>query len=164
MSLSLMAQMNYCVRVATTNFADRYDQMTHQAKKRMSQAGAYNALMRPIISAFALALLLVGCTTIRYDYYPPSSDQGRFCITQCAGVREMCQGNEIQRAQYDQALCERRSESMYRACLRHADSKDEAKRCYRQSCFSHENTWRCDEDYRQCFVNCGGAIQVIEEE
>lgn len=39
----------------------------------MNQAGAYNPLMRSIISAFALALLLVGCTTIRYDYYPPSS-------------------------------------------------------------------------------------------
>ena len=156
--------MNYCVRVATTICADKNDQMTHKKKTRTNQADAHNGLMHPIVSALTFVFLLAGCTTTRYDYYPPSTEQGRFCITQCAGVREMCQGNEIQRAQYEQALCERRSESMYRTCLRHADSNDEAKRCYRQSCFSHENTWRCDEDYRQCFVNCGGAIQVIEEE
>ena len=116
-----------------------------------------------LIGLFALVALLAGCTSIRYEYFPPNTDQGRFCITQCAGIREMCLGNEIQRAQYDQAICEQRAESQYRSCLRHADSKKEAKQCYRHSCYSSENTWRCDEDYRRCFVNCGGVINIIEE-
>ncbi len=113
--------------------------------------------------ALVLTVLLGGCTTIRYEYYPPNTEQGRFCITQCAGVREMCQGNEIQRAQFDQAMCEQRADSMYHSCLRHADNKDDAKKCYRQSCFSNEDTWRCDENYRQCFVGCGGVVRAIEE-
>ena len=121
------------------------------------------ALLNLLLGLIAFAALLGGCSTIRYEYFPPNTDQGRFCITQCAGVREMCQGNEIQRAQYEQALCKQRNESIYRSCLRHADSKDDAKKCYRQSCFASENTWRCDENYRQCFVGCGGIVNAIEE-
>ena len=115
-------------------------------------------------STLTLTILFSGCTTIRYEYIPPATDQGRMCISQCSGVREMCQGNEIQRAQYNQALCEQRNESTYRRCLHHADSKDEAKKCYRQSCYSSENTWRCDENYRQCFVSCGGIVHAIKED
>ena len=123
----------------------------------------YFLKQRPLLVALGLIVLLSGCTTIRYEYYPPNTEQGRFCITQCSGVREMCQGNEIQRAQFDQAMCEQRAESTYRSCLRHADNKDDAKKCYRQSCFSNEDTWRCDENYRQCFVGCGGVVRAIEE-
>ena len=117
-----------------------------------------------LFGVLALALLLAGCTTIRYEYYPPASDEGRICVTHCAGVREMCQGNEIQRAQYDRALCEQRSDSVYRSCLHQASNKDEAKKCYRPACWTSENTWRCDENYRQCFVGCGGSIRAIKEE
>ena len=115
------------------------------------------------LGLLVVLLSLIGCKSIHYQYIAPASEQGKICITHCAGVREMCHGNEIQRAQYDQALCEQRSESIYRNCLHHADSKDEAKKCYRPACWSHENTWRCDENYRQCFVSCGGTIHIFEQ-
>lgn len=116
-----------------------------------------------LFAALALSLL-AGCTTIRYEYFPPATEQGKICVTHCSGVREMCQGNEMQRAQYDRALCEQRSESIFRTCLRQADNRDESKKCHRPACFAHENTWRCDENFRQCFVGCGGTIHAIKEE
>ena len=119
---------------------------------------------RQLFPVLALSVLLAGCVTTRYEYFPPASDQGRMCVTQCSGVRELCQGNEMQRAQYDRSLCEQRSDATYHSCLRHADNRDEAKKCYRPACFASENTWRCDENYRQCFVGCGGIIHTIKEE
>ncbi len=115
------------------------------------------------MTALTLSLILAGCTTIHYEYVAPTTDQGRICVTQCAGVREMCQGNEINRAQSERYACEQRSESSYRSCMHHAENRDEAKKCHRPACYAHENTWRCDENYRQCFVGCGGIVHAIKE-
>ena len=117
-----------------------------------------------LMTALTLLLIMSACTTIRYEHIPPTTDQGRICVTQCAGVREMCQGNEINRAQSERYACEQRSESSYRNCLHHAENRDQSKKCYRPACYAHENTWRCDENYRQCFVGCGGTIHTIKEE
>lgn len=116
-----------------------------------------------LITGLALCILLAACSTTRYEYHPPATEQGRICVTHCAGVREMCQGNEINRAQSERFACEQRSESIYRNCLRQADNRDEAKKCYRSTCWASENTWRCDENYRQCFVVCGGSVHMYKE-
>ncbi|MBI1889452.1 MAG: hypothetical protein HYS18_02270 [Burkholderiales bacterium] len=112
-------------------------------------------------------LLLSACETIRYEYRPPVTDQGRMCITQCAAIKETCRGNEIQRAQREKASCERSNESHFRACLAKASGKEEVKACEKdhdkRSCWGLESTYRCEEDYRTCFVNCGGAIIVHKE-
>lgn len=115
------------------------------------------------VVALAISLTLIGCSTIRYEYFPPTTEHGQICATHCSGIREVCQGNEINRAQSERFACEQRSESIYRSCLRQADNRDEARKCYRPACFAHENTWRCDENYRQCFVGCGGIIHTIKE-
>ena len=118
---------------------------------------------RRLVVFASLALLLAGCQTIRYEYTPPTSDQGRLCITHCAGIRENCRGNEMQRAQWEMASCEQHSEFSYRTCLSQAITRNDGKRCFRSSCWAHENTWRCDEGYRQCFVGCGGTIRTFKE-
>ena len=117
-----------------------------------------------LFATLVLALLFSGCTTIRYEYVAPHTEQGRYCTTQCAAIKDSCQGNEISRADAERYACEQRSEYQYHDCLRHARNDAEAKRCYRQACFSHPNTWRCDENYRQCFVGCGGIVHTIKEE
>jgi hypothetical protein len=117
-----------------------------------------------MMAAITACLLIAGCSTVRYEYFPPASEQGRMCITHCQGIREMCRGNEINRTQSERYACEQRSESVFRNCQRHANSREEAKKCYRPACNVYENTWRCDEDFRQCFVGCGGTINVIKEE
>lgn len=117
-----------------------------------------------LFATLLLALLFSGCTTIRYEYFPPSTEQGRYCTTQCAAIKDSCQGNEISRADAERYACEQRSEYQYHDCLRHARNDAEAKRCFRPACHSYPNTWRCDENYRQCFVGCGGIVHTIKEE
>lgn len=102
---------------------------------------------------------------MHYEYYPPATEAGRQCVVQCSGVREMCISNENFRAQNDRAACEQRNHRNYQQCMRHADDKDEAKACARtqQSCYVSANTYRCDENYRSCYVTCGGRIEVIQD-
>lgn len=116
-----------------------------------------------IVGSLTALLLVTGCVTTRYEYVAPATEQGRYCATQCAGVREICQGNEINRAEAERRSCEQRSDYQYHDCLHHARSDDEAKRCFRTACWSNPNTWRCDENYRQCFVGCGGAVHMYKE-
>lgn len=116
-----------------------------------------------IFGTLALILLVTGCATTRYEYVAPPTEQGRYCATQCAGVREICQGNEMNRAQAERNACEQRSDYQYHDCLHHARNNDEAKRCVRPACWSNQNTWRCDENYRQCFVGCGGTVHMFKE-
>lgn len=122
--------------------------------------------MRYLAPSFAALLLtLAGCETVEYQYRAPATEQGRMCVTQCAGIKEMCHGNEMQRAEAERATCERNSSRNYRACMSKARSKDEMQNCEKRkdSCFVSENTYRCEVDYRACYVNCGGAITEIRK-
>jgi hypothetical protein len=121
--------------------------------------------MKSVFRMFCVlaALLIAGCTTVRYEYQPPSSDTGRLCVTQCQGIREVCRGNEINRAQAERYACEQRSEMAYRGCYRNARSPDEARRCYRPACNIPDTQWRCDERFRQCFEGCGGVIRKFTQ-
>ena len=57
--------------------------------------------------------LLSACETVRYEYTPPATADGKQCVVQCASVREMCRSNENQRAAYKQQSCEQRSDAAY---------------------------------------------------
>lgn len=111
----------------------------------------------------SVLLLVAGCSTTRYEYVAPRSEQGRYCATQCAGIKEACESNEINRASAERYACEQRSEYQYHDCRRRADSDEEARKCFRPACWSNPNTWRCDENYRQCFVGCGGTVHTFKE-
>ena len=121
--------------------------------------------MKRLLWGLAL-LVLSGCETISYRMTPPPSEMGRLCIAQCAGVRETCLGREEQRAYREREDCERRSERRLRQCLAEAGSDEpRRKKCHRQSggCYRSADTSRCEEDYRQCYANCGGRIERVVE-
>ena len=71
----------------------------------------------------------------------------------------------MKRAQMEKASCERSSDTAYRACMAQPvakeHEKDKTQDCEKKkkSCWSYEDTDRCETDYRQCFVNCGGAVE-----
>lgn len=111
-------------------------------------------------------LILSACSFVRYEYHPPVTEAGRQCAVQCAAIREMCISNENFRAQNDRAACEQRNHWNYQRCIKRADDKDDAKACARSQpmCWASPNTFRCEENYRSCFVSCGGQINVIKEE
>ena len=112
-----------------------------------------------------MSLLLASCTYLRYEYDPPATEGGRQCVVQCSAVREMCMSGESQRAFNDRYFCQQNQNRNYQYCLRSAENKNEARKCFnnQSACFASPNTYRCDEGYRACFVTCGGQIQVFEE-
>lgn len=126
----------------------------------------------PSCRRLAVALLAFGlaaCETTHYTFRPPATDAGRICTTQCGANREHCRGNEMQRAQRERATCERSADHAFQSCMAQPVPKeregDKARDCEkkRRSCWSYEDTERCDSDYRQCFVNCGGLVEERTE-
>ncbi len=128
-------------------------------------SGTASRLLRRFCVAAGL-LFLTGCSFVRYEYYPPTTDGGRQCVAQCSIAREVCVGNENQRALNDRQSCEQRNRWNYQNCVRRANDKNDAKSCagLQSSCWASANTYRCDENYRSCFVSCGGHINVIKEQ
>jgi hypothetical protein len=116
-----------------------------------------------LVLMFLAATLLSGCKTTRYQFTPPPSDQGRLCVAQCASIKETCRGHEIRRAQSEKNACERTEDQVFRACISKPSSDEKACKKQRKYCSSSEHTWRCDEDYRSCYQNCGGTILQYEE-
>ena len=116
-----------------------------------------------LFTAVIFVLLLAACS--HYEYRPPASEAGRQCTVQCAAVREMCFSNENNRAQNEKASCEQRNRWNYQQCMRRADDKDDAKACARAqpTCWANANNFRCEENYRSCYVNCGGQVTLVED-
>jgi len=112
-----------------------------------------------------LAALLGGCATTHYDLKAPESDPGRYCVTQCAAIKETCNGNEIRRANAEKAGCEKSNGVVFAACAAKSTTKDQEKECekHRKYCWSSPDTDRCDGEYRSCFVNCGGSVHEYTE-
>ena len=128
-------------------------------------SGTTSRLLRRFCVVAGL-LFLTGCSFVRYEYHPPSTDGGRQCVAQCSIAREVCVGNENQRAANERQVCEQQNRWNYQNCIRRAKDKDDARSCsrYQNSCWASPNTYRCDENYRSCFVSCGGHINVIKEQ
>jgi len=122
-----------------------------------------NNSIKQIMVGILLAMLS-GCS--HCVYHPPASEAGRQCVVQCAGVREMCIGNENARAQNERAACEQRNRVNYQTCMKHAKTNDEANACSRaqNSCSANASTYRCEDSYRACYVNCGGTVQVVKDQ
>jgi hypothetical protein len=113
----------------------------------------------------ASAFLLMACETTRHEYQAPPTAKGKQCVVQCASVREMCRSNEFKRVNLAKSTCEKRSDTTYRACMDKAKNKNDEKNCTkrRESCYENDSSWRCDEEYNQCFSNCGGTVRTIIE-
>lgn len=109
-------------------------------------------------------LFLFGCSPVyrtNYTFTPPEDSEGRTCIWQCENSKLQCQQLEEMRYQ----ACEARAERDYLNCenrKRYRVNKDGELECY-QNCYC----WRascsrsyesCEQQYRLCYVNCGGDV------
>jgi hypothetical protein len=116
---------------------------------------------------FAMLFGLSGCGpiySIHYDFYSPHSWQGRQCANDCLANKTTC--NMQCAANYQNCLNAARLTALP-SYLAYVDERKKAGKeidrtladfadysgCY-QSC-------GCEENYRQCFTNCGG--KVIEQ-
>ena len=118
------------------------------------------------IGALCAVLLVSGCETVRYEYQAPENARGKQCVVQCASIRETCRSNENQRVQSEKRSCERRSETTYLVCMDKANSnKDQQAACNKKrgQCYGYPSYQLCNDDYNQCFSNCGGVVKKIVE-
>ena len=124
-----------------------------------------------------------------YTLTPPSTAQGRTCVTACQNGKQLCISNARADAQQCEADKRRRKQSCYdradltyRSCLaglgsRTTTQRDEFRRsscsssrsnaqsaCNTsygfQTCRSGNSGSKCDDGYRGCFEECGGKVQA----
>jgi len=113
-----------------------------------------------------MLVLLIGCETVHYNFIPPVTTEGKQCVVQCASIREMCTANENQLAAYKQQSCDEREDHKYYVCMKSTThNKDLQAKCdkKRNYCSQYPDTARCNQEYNQCFSNCGGTVQTIIE-
>lgn len=100
-------------------------------------------------------ITLTSCTTITYKYIPPSSQTGRMCINRCINYRSECRSRcDFTKLQYDTLNTVR-------------DFYGTNPNVPPYELFNNDNIHyncytNCDADYRMCYQNCGGLVQVIE--
>lgn len=117
-----------------------------------------------LLAVFAL-ITLSACQSVRYEYQPPPTEAGRFCVTQCAAIRETCRGNEIRHAERERESCQQSSDRNFSSCMHKAGNDEQKKDCEkkRSYCWASENIQRCVDGYNECFANCGGGVNKIVE-
>lgn len=117
---------------------------------------------------FLIIVMLISCSP-RYhtEYYKlPLKNQNQIMCTQiCEGSRQSCIQMENQNYQH----CKNIAEMTYQNCLANRvyvynqkKNRTECKMncyCSRNHC-SQPNYELCEENYRQCYVACGGEIKA----
>jgi hypothetical protein len=149
------------------------------------------AVLRILVIAFSFFVIgLTGCAE-KYRYIPPTSEAGLECVTECLSMKNTCREHELERARAAQRECEKRSsdeyfeckrrteeelaqcqekaKEEYIACLKYASDRSscheeecEEKSCHKRGCYESANFRACESDYRDCYQQCGGVIEVIE--
>ncbi|MGH6960216.1 MAG: hypothetical protein ACREE7_07025 [Dongiaceae bacterium] len=126
----------------------------------------------------AAALLLAACSTTEYVFTPPETAEGKACVERCQATQSSCRREQDVRADHAKAQCEadsaRREKQCaiqapieYAACLRFARNDEERaacalEDCTQPACYASPQYGLCDGDFRFCYQNCGGKIDLIE--
>jgi hypothetical protein len=126
----------------------------------------------------AAALMLSACTTTEYVFTPPETAEGKACVERCQASQSSCRRDQDARAERIRARCEaesaRREEACviqapieYAACLKFAKTDEERaacalEDCTQPACHATPSYALCENDFRFCYQNCGGRIDLIE--
>lgn len=115
-----------------------------------------------LLIASILALASCGPTyQTFYDYKPMKNATSKRCANDCIALKQDCQSIALQ----DYNSCQTRAEIAYQSCEDRKyfgyNKKGEWEclencYCFRESC--SENSARCEESYKECYVNCGGTV------
>lgn len=129
--------------------------------RRRRRCGVYALLGMP---------MLFGCGPVyqtHYDYTPPTSAEGRACVTACESSRMQCEMIEQQRgalceqqADMEYERCRSRSEDQYNACTASGRSGCFHEVCIRRSCSTSADA--CVQTYNRCYGTCGGNVRATE--
>ena len=141
----------------------------------------------PIAGLFFLA----GCSTTQYHFTPPPSESGLACVSQCQINQENCRNiekfasshkqqecektskSELKscevKAEYDYKQCELNTDKEYKLCIKEPSKTSicykpicPKKSCYANKCNHTVNDDLCPSNFRSCFKQCGGKIELIK--
>lgn len=100
-----------------------------------------------------LLFMLGACT--EYAYIPPPGPQGEACVSRCGFERQQCRA--VINQDYQQCQATRNfALSAYNRCV-----SSGRRGCVQpHECRNH--SWRCDDEYDQCFRGCGGRIEEVQ--
>ena len=134
-------------------------------RQQLSQWSICMNFRRNII-LFLSILCLYSCTTYRYEYIAPNDESGKNCAVQCINAKNVCYSGAQYQAQANANICQQQNSYSYQACVYRARSQDEMRRCNPnpQYCSTNPNYWNCEESYRQCFVACGGIVNIYKNQ
>ena len=121
---------------------------------------------RGLFLALVVALVLVACTTYRYEYTAPPTESGKACAMQCMNTKNVCYGGMQAQAQNNAYQCQQNNHYNYQSCVAHAQTRDDVKKCNPNPkyCSNNANYWQGDESYRQCYATCGGTVHMYKNE
>ncbi|AMO55002.1 hypothetical protein [Endozoicomonas montiporae] len=115
-------------------------------------------------AALVFPALLAGCDmgpTIRYRYFPPTTDNGLLCVAICKNSRTQCR--EYAQSHYEQCRMQEKMRRMQEEnCRLRSKDKEAASGCFmgfHEFC-SSPNTSACERDYDQCYQDCGGEVEA----
>jgi len=137
-----------------------------------------------------LALLLVGCAK-EYVYIPPATEAGVQCVAGCQARQAQCRERATESAAAEKRACEETATAEVYACEANRDAEylacqDAAEAdyvgcrkyapdpsgcikqtctlqsCTRNSCYQSANYSLCGSDFRACYQQCGGKIELMD--
>lgn len=141
------------------------------------------------ILLFVSALALSACTTYKEDWVPPSTAAGTACVSQCNDTKLSCQVSQqvlVQQceATYNRAIADYQSCkaknpatsycTSYRTKTEVINGQTVTKQectstryespCQEpvKSCSTTSSNITCDNNFKACFVSCGGTINRYE--
>ena len=99
----------------------------------------------------------------RYAYGPPTTPEGRMCVNQCQQMSTMCKQN----CKLNKQQCE--TNSLLQAQLEYQNylNAQQAKGLlinktvdnFKRPCYNNSCEQECDQNFRFCFMNCGGQVR-----
>ncbi len=99
-------------------------------------------------------IMLSACTTISYQFVPPSTQAGRMCLNECLRYKSKCKNNCEMKDMQQQSL-----NIMTNAVANNKNNYYTSPSYYNNyQCISD-----CEEDYRSCYENCGGQVIRVEQ-
>lgn len=101
--------------------------------------------------AALLAISFSACSTARWT--PPADTQGKACVQSCNEIRKVCQSQNTGNL----AGC---ADGFYNAISSY-DAAYEYRQpsCPGEEAYAAQNS-SCQQDYKRCFVRCGGQINA----
>lgn len=137
-----------------------------------------------------VAFSLMGCAK-EYVYIPPVTEAGTQCVTGCQDRQAQCRERAVENAASEKKACEEsaaaeasaceaereaellicqeEAETDYAGCRKYAPNPNgcikqtcPTQPCLKNSCYQSVSYSFCDSDFRACYQQCGGKIELMK--